>query len=72
VCGVVAVRLWPNIHSPVVVVPGGDYVDLRGYALLLDRLNVRTAAGVWVMVARYFSIEAIAERSQLLIENLIA
>ncbi len=46
--------------------------DRNDIALLLERLHVRTAAGVWEIVARYFPTETIADRSRLLVEDLIA
>lgn len=45
-----------------------DGEDIR---LLLDRLRVTTAAGVWDIVARYFPGETITDRSRLLVEDLL-
>ncbi len=46
--------------------------DRDDIALLLDRLHLSTAAGVWAIVARYFPDEAISQRSRLLVEDLVA
>jgi hypothetical protein len=45
-----------------------DGDDIR---LLLDRLRITTAAGVWQIVARYFPGQTITERSRLLVEDLL-
>lgn len=45
-----------------------DGEDIR---LLLDRLRITTAAGVWGIVARYFPDETITGRSRLLVEDLL-
>ncbi|WP_193625220.1 nucleotidyltransferase, partial [Mycobacterium tuberculosis] len=45
-----------------------DGEDIR---LLLDRLRITSAAGVWEIVARYFPAETITDRSRLLVEDLL-
>lgn len=45
-----------------------DAADTR---LLLQQLNIRTAAAVWGIVERYFPDEAICERSRLFVEDII-
>ena len=45
-----------------------DGEDIR---LLLGRLRITTAAGVWEIVARYFPAETITDRSRLLVEDLL-
>ena len=45
-----------------------DGDDIR---LLLDRLRITTAAGVWQIVARYFPGQTITDRSRLLVEDLL-
>ncbi|CKT21297.1 Nucleotidyl transferase of uncharacterised function (DUF2204) [Mycobacterium tuberculosis] len=42
-----------------------DGEDIR---LLLDRLRITSAAGVWEIVARYFPAETITDRSRLLVQ----
>lgn len=44
-----------------------DGEDIR---LLLDRLRITSAAGVWEIVARYFPAETITDRSRLLVEDI--
>jgi hypothetical protein len=46
--------------------------DRDDIALLLDRLQLTTAAAVWEIVARYFPDDTISDRSRLLIEDLLA
>lgn len=45
-----------------------DGEDIR---LLLERLRITTAAGVWQIVARYFPGQTITDRSRLLVEDLL-
>ncbi len=45
-----------------------DGEDIR---VLLDRLRITTAAGVWEIVARFFPGETITDRSRLLVEDLL-
>ena len=45
-----------------------DGDDIR---LLLDRLRITAAAGVWQIVARYFPGQTITDRSRLLVEDIL-
>jgi hypothetical protein len=51
-----------------VVAARGVREDVR---LLLDRLRITTAAGVWEIAARYFPAETMTDRSRLLVEDLL-
>src|SRR5262249_45388093 len=46
--------------------------DRDDIALLLDRLELTTAAAVWEIVACYFPDDTISDRSRLMIEDLLA
>lgn len=53
------------------VVAAHSVWDGEDICLLLDRLRITTAAGVWEIVTRHFPGQTISDRSRLLVEGLL-